>query len=161
MEEAIKAISTMRGHDLRDFMLLAFGGAGPVHAGAVARILDMREVIFPPGAGVASALGCLVAPLAISLARTLPGRLDSIDWKAVEHLLQEMATEALSSLAAAGIPSERVTMQRSVDLKLAGQYHELTVDLAESAESDPRPHLEAAFARLYRERYGRMLRRGG
>jgi N-methylhydantoinase A/oxoprolinase/acetone carboxylase beta subunit len=68
-----------------------------------------------------------------------------------------MGTEALSSLAAAGIPSERVTMQRSVDLKLAGQYHELTVDLAESAESDPRPHLEAAFARLYRERYGRML----
>ena len=57
MEEAIKAISTMRGHDLRDFMLLAFGGAGPVHAGRIARDLGMAGVIVPLYPGVYSAIG--------------------------------------------------------------------------------------------------------
>src|SRR2546426_9903285 len=61
MEEAIKAISTMRGHDLRDFMLLAFGGAGPVHAGHIARDLGMAGVIVPLYPGVFSAIGLLMS----------------------------------------------------------------------------------------------------
>ena len=61
MEEAIKAISTMRGHDLRDFMLLAFGGAGPVHAGRIARDLGMAGIIVPLYPGVYSAIGLLMS----------------------------------------------------------------------------------------------------
>ena len=61
MEEAIKAISTMRGHDLRDFMLLAFGGAGPLHAGRIARDLGMAGVIVPLYPGVFSAIGLLMS----------------------------------------------------------------------------------------------------
>src|SRR5947208_13808439 len=61
MEEAIKAISTMRGHDLRDFMLLAFGGAGPVHAGRMARELGMAGVIVPLYPGVYSAIGLIMS----------------------------------------------------------------------------------------------------
>ena len=61
MEEAIKAISTMRGHDLRDFMLLAFGGAGPLHAGRIARDLGMAGVIVPLYPGVYSAIGLLMS----------------------------------------------------------------------------------------------------
>src|SRR5207253_10429934 len=61
MEEAIKAISTMRGHDLRDFMLLPFGGAGPVHAGRIARELGMAGVIVPLYPGVYSAIGLIMS----------------------------------------------------------------------------------------------------
>src|SRR6202040_4425099 len=61
MEEAIKAISTMRGHDLRDFMLLAFGGAGPVHAGRIARDLGLAGVIVPLHPGVFSAIGLVIS----------------------------------------------------------------------------------------------------
>ena len=61
MEEAIKAISTMRGHDLRDFMLLAFGGAGPLHAGRIARDLGMAGIIVPLYPGVYSAIGLLMS----------------------------------------------------------------------------------------------------
>src|SRR5260370_40134078 len=61
MEEAIKAISTMRGHDLRDFMLLAFGGAGPVHAGRIARDLGMAGLIVPLYPGVYSAIGLVMS----------------------------------------------------------------------------------------------------
>src|SRR5260370_36941215 len=61
MEEAIKAISTMRGHDLRDFMLLAFGGAGPVHAGRIARDLGMAGVIGPRYPGGFSAVGLVMS----------------------------------------------------------------------------------------------------
>ena len=61
MEEAIKAISTMRGHDLRDFMLLAFGGAGPVHAGRIARDLGMAGMIVPLYPGVYSAIGLIMS----------------------------------------------------------------------------------------------------
>src|SRR5262249_56078556 len=61
MQEAIKAISTMRGHDLRDFMLLAFGGAGPVHAGRIARDLGMAGLIVPLYPGVFSAIGLLMS----------------------------------------------------------------------------------------------------
>jgi N-methylhydantoinase A/oxoprolinase/acetone carboxylase beta subunit len=157
MAAAARIHAIEKNRDPRAFSLLAFGGAGPVHASAVARILGTREVIFPPGAGVASALGCLVAPLAIALARTLPGRLDTLDWEAVDQLYQEMETEAMSSLAAAGVARERVSMRRSVDLKLSGQYHELTVDFEDADHTGPRPRLEEDFVRLYSDRYGRML----
>src|SRR5262249_60459716 len=63
MQEAIKAISTMRGHDLRDFVLLAFGGAGPLHAGRIARDLGMAGVMVPLYPGVVSAIGLMISDL--------------------------------------------------------------------------------------------------
>src|SRR5690606_30230139 len=75
-----------RNRDPRDLAMIAFGGAGPAHAVAVARILGSPVVIFPPAAGVASALGALVAPLAFTAGRTRMMRLESADWDAVNHL---------------------------------------------------------------------------
>lgn len=79
-----------KGHDPRRYPLIAFGGAGPVHAARVARALGTPEVIVPPVSGVASALGFLVAPVSFEFARSLPGELRSLDWPAVDaHLRRD------------------------------------------------------------------------
>ncbi|HEY7035711.1 MAG TPA: hydantoinase/oxoprolinase family protein [Thermomicrobiales bacterium] len=127
MAAAARLHAIEKNRDPRRYSLLAFGGAGPAHAIAVAALLDIGEVILPPGAGVAAALGCLVAPPAIDLARTYAGRLDRLDWSRVAAIYAAVEREAVAALAAAGIAEEDVRIARSVDLRLEGQYHELTV----------------------------------
>src|SRR5207302_992220 len=79
MQEAIKAISTRRGHDLREFTLMAFGGAGPVHAGRIARELGMRGVMVPPYPGVTSAMGLLMADVRRDYVRSRLQPIHSLD----------------------------------------------------------------------------------
>jgi N-methylhydantoinase A/oxoprolinase/acetone carboxylase beta subunit len=166
--EAMAAAARMHAiehnRDPRHFTLLAFGGAGPAHAGAVARVLGIQEVIFPPGAGVAASLGCLVAPPTWTQSRTAVGQLDRLDWTAVRALLVGMESEGRTALAAAGVRSAEIAIERSVDLRLSGQYHELTVllpggEVGEVGEvSDSMvPALSTRFADTYTEQYGRML----
>ena len=95
MAAAARLHAIEKNRDPRRYSLLAFGGAGPAHAVAVARLLDIEEVIFPPGAGVAAALGCLVAAPSIDLARTYAGRLDRLDWNRVASIFSTMETEAI------------------------------------------------------------------
>lgn len=157
MSAAARIHAIEKNRDPRGYTLLAFGGAGPAHAMAVARILGMQEVVFPPGAGVASALGCLVAPPSLSLARTMTGRLAEVDWTAVARLFEEMEGEAQSALAAAGVSQAEMCYERSVDLRLEGQYHELTLPVpAWEKARPPIDPLAASFAAAYRDRYGRL-----
>jgi N-methylhydantoinase A len=88
-----------RGEDPRAFAMVAFGGAGPVHSYEVARRLGIRTVICPPAAGVASALGFLVAPFGVDLVRTYPVQLGSVDWGHVAARYAEMDAEARILLA--------------------------------------------------------------
>jgi len=129
MAAAARIHAIEKNRDPRRYTLLAFGGAGPAHASAVAALLDISEIVYPPGAGVASALGCLVAPPAFSQARTYAGRLDALDWDRVHRLYAELEAEATAALTAAGVPPNEIVFERAVDLRLAGQYHELTVPL--------------------------------
>jgi 5-oxoprolinase (ATP-hydrolysing)/N-methylhydantoinase A len=110
MAAAARIHAIEKNKDPRRYTLLAFGGAGPAHAMAVAALLDIDEVIFPAGAGVASALGCLVAPPSISLARTYTGRLDALDWARVEAVYEGMEREARAALHAAGLTDEQITI---------------------------------------------------
>jgi N-methylhydantoinase A/oxoprolinase/acetone carboxylase beta subunit len=177
MAAAARLHAIEKNRDPRRYSLLAFGGAGPAHAIAVAALLDIDEVIFPPGAGVAAALGCLVAPPAIDLARTYVGRLDRLDWTRVEEIYTAMEREAVAALLAAGVAEGDITIARQVDLRLEGQYHELTVTLTPSPSPNPGrggtvqssplsqswerglggEGLANDFTALYAERYGRML----
>jgi len=147
-----------RNRDPRSLAIIAFGGAGPAHAVAVARLLGSPTVIFPPGAGVASALGGLVAPIAFSAGRTLLTRLDRTDWDEVGRLYGELRDEATSELESAGVARAEITYRRWAEMRLEGQYHEIEVPLPdhEPSASDV-AHIQAAFARVYAERYGRML----
>jgi N-methylhydantoinase A/oxoprolinase/acetone carboxylase beta subunit len=121
MEEAVRAVTVARGIDPAGLALVAFGGAGPLHACAVAGALDMAAVIVPTRAGVLSALGCLTAPRQHDLVRTWPGGSD----------LTGLA-EALDSLAAeAGALVPGSTVETELDCRFQGQSHEIRVQRIE------------------------------
>ncbi|MDQ3549191.1 MAG: hydantoinase/oxoprolinase family protein, partial [Chloroflexota bacterium] len=120
-----------RNRDPRALTTIAFGGAGPAHAVAVARILGSPAVIFPPGAGVASAFGALVAPLSFTAGRTLMTRLDRADWTEIGAMYVEMRDEAFRELSHAGVDPSMIQTRRWAEMRLEGQYHEIAVDLPE------------------------------
>ncbi|CAN5595182.1 hypothetical protein BH23CHL2_BH23CHL2_11830 [soil metagenome] len=147
-----------RNRDPRSLAIIAFGGAGPAHAVSVAKLLGSPAVIFPPGAGVASALGALVAPIAFSAGRTLLTRLDQTDWSAIAGLFHNLEREASGELASAGIDESDLTIRRWAEMRLQGQYHEIELPLPDrELTADDLPAIEAAFAEGYTARYGRML----
>src|SRR5207302_4773266 len=98
MQEAIKAISTRRGHDLRDFTLMAFGGAGPVHAGRMARELGMKGVMVPQYPGVTSAMGLLMADVRRDHMRSRLEAIHTLDVAAAERTLAELEGQARAQL---------------------------------------------------------------
>jgi N-methylhydantoinase A len=127
MTRAVKAVSTYRGRDPRDFALCAFGGNGPVVGVAIARALSMRQVLVPPAPGVFSAVGLLFSQTEQEFVRTLLLRSGEIEERTVEAAYDALADEAWASLAEEGIPQETVTLARLADLRYAGQAYELTV----------------------------------
>jgi N-methylhydantoinase A len=127
MTRAVKAVSTYRGRDPRDFALCAFGGNGPVVGVAIARALSMRQVLVPPAPGVFSAVGLLFSQTEQEFVRTLLLRSGEIEECVVEAAYAALAEEAWASLAEEGIPQETVTLARLADLRYAGQAYELTV----------------------------------
>jgi N-methylhydantoinase A len=137
-----------RGYDPGARPLYAFGGAGPVHACAVAELLGSHRVIVPPAAGVGSAVGLLAASPRVDLARTSLQRLDrSPDWPAVELLYAEMAGEAAELLGSLGILEHQIVHERSADLRFVGQAHQLTV--AVPSDGDLLGQFEREYARVY------------
>src|ERR1700683_4627504 len=127
MEEAIKAISTMRGHDLRDFMLLAFGGAGPVHAARMARDLGMAGVIVPLYPGVFSALGLLMSDVKHDYIRSRMTLIDALSPDDVNAVFAHMETQAREDLRRDGFADNEIRIERALDLRYAGQGYEVTM----------------------------------
>jgi len=158
MAAAARAHATDRGVDYRGLPLLAFGGAGPVHACYVAEQLESSQVIYPPMASVLSALGTLVTPVRLDLARGALCRLSAIDWKEVGRLTGEMRAEGRSALLEAGLAEREILYDFSADMRYFGQQSEVTVPL----EGDPmqerhRADLRARFDRAYEALYGVRL----
>jgi N-methylhydantoinase A len=122
-----------RGRDAARYGLFAFGGAGPVHAFGVARVLHLKRIICPIGAGTISALGFLVAPSAISLARTYVAPLTTLDWNHLERLFAGMANEANELITKTGVSREQIHMSISADMRYVGQGHEVEVSLSPDA----------------------------
>ena len=149
-----------RGEDPRAFAMVAFGGAGPVHAYEVARRLHIRTVICPPAAGVASALGFLVAPFGVDVVRTHPARLTAIDWRQVAARYAEMEAEASDLLARSGAAATAV-LERRVDMRYAGQGYTVSVSLPDG-ELDDRiaEPLRISFGDAYERRFGSRLATG-
>jgi N-methylhydantoinase A/oxoprolinase/acetone carboxylase beta subunit len=117
-----------QAQDPRKFALLAYGGGGPIHGAGVAHILNAPEVICPPSAGVASAIGLLIAPLSFELVQSFPTRWDGIDLGEVERILAELQSKGKALVGEAGV-GEGITVDRSADGRFVGQLHELTVPL--------------------------------
>jgi N-methylhydantoinase A len=132
MAEALRIVSVERGHDPRDFGLMAFGGAGPLHAAALADELDIPEVIVPPIPGGFSALGLVGADIRRDYSRTLYAALDRIDHDQLETVWAEMERDAEDMLAQAGIAPADRQYNRSAGLRYARQAYELNVSTADA-----------------------------
>ena len=146
------------GTDPSRYRLVAFGGAGPVHAYAIARLLNLREVIFPLGAGVASAIGMLVAPRSVEYARSLIAALDDLDWVLVEEIIASLDAKARAVLREGGILDEDIACELSADMRYAGQGFEVDVPLDRKAIArHDAVALHHAFDARYEERFGRNL----
>ncbi len=155
MARAARTHIIERNQDPRDLVLIAFGGAGPAHAVSVARILGISTVVVPLGAGVASAIGALTAPIALPLARSNMTTLRACDWEVVQHLYDDMRGEALRALGPTH--SGSVTFRYAVDLRFAGQYHELQIPVEIEGEGAALLRaIEQSFNERYTEVYGRV-----
>lgn len=148
-----------KGRDPRRYAMIAFGGAGPVHAYNLARLLKLGRLIVPLGAGVTSALGFLVAAPAIDYVRSYVSRLEQIDWPHLNALFGEMEDEARDLLIEAGARPDEITMTRSADMRHVGQGFEIsvpapngTLDAAASAG------LRESFFTAYQQLFERTVR---
>jgi N-methylhydantoinase A len=149
---AIKEVSVMRGIDPRDFALFPFGGAGPLHAAAVAEDLGMRTVIVPPLPGNFSALGLLAADVRRDFVRTRVSATARTPVEDVRSALGELVGEGEAELAAAGFAPGRRRFEATLDMRYAGQSFELAVPVA--IDVTDITDIEGAFARVYAARYG-------
>jgi N-methylhydantoinase A len=125
MVKAVRVVSVEQGHDPRDFTLVPFGGAGPLHQAAIARELGCASVLVPPNPGVLSALGLLSAPIAVDLVRTRLAPLDAIDPDELDRAWSRLERDARDVLAEQDVTPE--TVERQADLRYRGQSFELTV----------------------------------
>jgi 5-oxoprolinase (ATP-hydrolysing) len=144
-----------KGKDPRAYAMVGFGGAGPAHAAEVARVLGIKEVIVPPASGAASALGFLAAPLSFEQVRSHPVKLDAPDAPTIiDTTLHELAAEARERLISAGVAPVDIVTERSADMRLEGQMHEINVPLPDGAiTAASLPAIRTAFATIYAARY--------
>ena len=147
-----------RGADLRGTPLIAFGGAGPVHACGVAELLESPQIVFPANASVLSAFGALVTPVRIDLARSYVRKLDDVSVAEREGLLDEMRAEGRTVLGSAGVEPGAVVFRYAIDARYAGQGNEITIWLGEGdtwpVDDDT---VRARFATQYAAVYGMTI----
>lgn len=146
------------GLDPRRFRLVAFGGAGPVHAYGLARLLGVREVVFPKGAGVASAIGMLVAPRSIEYTKTAVCALDRPDWDSIQSAVDGLKAKGLALMKEANVPPEEVEFEIAADMRFVGQGYEITVPIPPPVLATRNTAaLAESFHSEYRRRFDREL----
>jgi N-methylhydantoinase A len=154
IERAIRRISVERGNDPRSFTLVAFGGAGPLHACELAAEMGIPRVLIPPSPGVLSALGMLAARPARDYSLTVMRQLrpavgEGAGWLAERYAI--LAAQAQADMAAEGYSPEMIRLDRRLDMRYEGQSHELTVAVEPGASEAA---TAAAFHRAHAGRYG-------
>ena len=152
MAGAMRLVSLSRGHDPRDFALFAFGGAGPLHATALARELSIPTVLVPARPGITNALGCVVADLRHDYVRTVNKPLSQVADADIARIYAEQGEEGAATLRREGVPVREVRRVWSADMQFQGQSHILSVAVE-------RPDigvdgLRTAFAAAYDRRFG-------
>ena len=152
MGGAVRLVSLSRGHDPRDFALFAFGGAGPLHATALARELGIPTVLVPARPGITNALGCVVADLRHDYVRTVNKPLSAVDDATVARIYAEQAAEGEATIAREGVPVRELRRVLSADMQFQGQSHILSVGVDSAAIGVAGLH--KAFAAAYWRRFG-------
>jgi N-methylhydantoinase A len=155
MAGSIRMISVERGHDPRDFVLVAFGGGGPLHASALLRELGLSKVIVPYYPGLTSALGCIMADARHDFLHTLNRRVEALDMSELHRLFQEQVAAGECLLREEGVHISRVEALFQADMAYDGQIHEVRTLLPSATLN--RGELVAAFEMSYKTQYGDTL----
>jgi N-methylhydantoinase A len=155
MSYAVKGVTTERGLDAADFALCAYGGAGPLHAVAIAREIGIREVIVPFAPGVFSAFGMLFSDLRYDYVRTGLTRLEDASFEEITRIYKELEDQGRAAIAATRVAPQRIAIKRAADMRYVGQEHPVTVDLPVSVfTKQDRSAIKRHFDELHLARYG-------
>jgi N-methylhydantoinase A len=155
MSYAVKGVTTERGLDAGDFALVAYGGAGPLHAVEVAREIGITTVIVPTAPGVFSAFGMLFSDLRYDFVRTWFTRLEDAHFDAIEGVYRDLEKEGRGAIAATSIKPRKITLKRAADMRYVGQEHAVTVDLPLAVfENEDRAAIKRHFDAMHALRYG-------
>jgi N-methylhydantoinase A len=155
MSYAVKGVTTERGLDAGAFALVAYGGAGPLHAVQVAREIGIRQVIIPGAPGVFSAFGMLFSDLRYDYVRTWFTGLDDAPFERIEQVYKELEEQGRQAIAATSVVPHRITIKRAADMRYVGQEHPVTVDLPQRVfDRQDRKAIKRHFDELHELRYG-------
>lgn len=156
MANAIRTITVRRGIDPRSFALVAYGGAGPMHAADIARLLDIGTVVVPRAAGAFSAWGMLQSNLVHDRAESVLCLATAVDWAAFDARYRTLESELAATLVAEGVPADRIVCQRLLDVRYVGQEHAISVPVPAALFADPaaaltllRADFEAAYTATF------------
>ena len=151
MVQAMRQVTTERGYDPREFALVAFGGAGPLHCAELALQMSIPKVIVPPNPGLTSALGLLFADVRYDFSRTRICRADQLDCAEIEAEFAEMEATACDMLRASGFGDERMLLQRIANFKYYGGFEAVPLSVAIEGRRFDRAALDTALARFASE----------
>ncbi|MDE0121254.1 MAG: hydantoinase/oxoprolinase family protein [bacterium] len=157
MSQAIRTLTVERGIEPREFSLVAFGGAGPMHAVALAQELGIREVIVPPDPGGFSAWGMLQSAVRQDFSEAFFRDFSNLDTQDLGARFARLGDRAVSSLLGEGVASDRISLVQRLDMRYQGQEHTLTVTLPNGvtpAREDRLTALRRRFEDVYAARYG-------
>ena len=154
MSEALRIVSVERGHDAREFALICFGGAGPLHAAALAEELQIKEVIVPPIPGAFSALGLIGSDISRDYGKTFFSTLDETESNALEASYIELEKSAREMLSKTNVPEENWILRRSMDVRYVRQAYELNVDVSNPITSQNFSTLPELFHEKHATTYG-------
>ena len=155
MSYAVKGVTTERGLDVGDFALVAYGGAGPLHASAVARELGIARIVVPRAPGLFSAFGMLFSDLRYDFVRTWPTPLETAPFDGLEAVYRELEADGRAAIGAASVTPEEIVVGRAADMRYVGQEHAVTVDLPMAVFADrDRDAVKAHFDAMHELRYG-------
>jgi N-methylhydantoinase A len=155
MSYAVKGVTTERGLDAGDFALVAYGGAGPLHAVEVAREIGIRKVIIPVAPGVFSAFGMLYSDLRYDYVRTWFTRLEDAPFDRIEEVYRDLERQGREAIGSTSIEPQKIVVKRAADMRYVGQEHAVTVDLPLGvfARQD-RAAIKRHFDAMHERRYG-------
>ena len=154
MANKITEVSTKRGHDIRNSIMIAGGGGGPIHGGFIADSLGIKRVVVPPVAALYSAFGMFAMDIGQDYACSFVTRCMNADLEGINRVYSELEAEALRAFEQHGVPADKVILKRSADLRYVGQFHEVEIDMAGGRMT--RELIDAAaegFARKHEELY--------
>ena len=154
MERAIRVVSVERGYDPREFVLVAFGGAGPLHAPRIAEMLDIPRVIIPRSAGVLSALGLVMSDVLHDFSTSRVRSWDDLDPTKLEERFASFESTGRERLQESGFDLDRITFERTADMRYRGQSYTLNVGIPTPVDSEAMTVVSERFHAAHARRYG-------